>query len=121
MAITWNSATGLVAEDTAVIRSKLAQQWKNAFNVSEGTPELNTEAETPAGPIIDGQAALISEKDAEIFLRYCVYGEKASEIATELNISDQALRMRISRMKKKILSNRALFSCLVALCLLSLR
>lgn len=66
MAITWNSATGLVAEDTAVIRSKLAQQWKNAFNVSEGTPELNTEAETPAGQIIDGQAALISEKDAEI-------------------------------------------------------
>ena len=64
---------------------------------------------------------LLGEKDAEIFLRYCVYGEKASEIAAELNISDQALRMRISRMKKKILSNRALFSCLVALCLLSLR
>ena len=66
MAITFNSATGLVAEDTAVIRSNLAQQWKNAFNVSEETPELNTEPETPAGQIIDGQAALISEKDAEV-------------------------------------------------------
>lgn len=66
MAITFNSATGMVAEDTAIIRERLATQWKNAFNVSENTPELNTEAETPAGQLIDGQAALISEKDAEI-------------------------------------------------------
>jgi RNA polymerase sigma factor (sigma-70 family) len=64
---------------------------------------------------------LLGEKDADIFLRYCVYGEKASTIAAELNISDQALRMRISRLKKKILSNRTLFSCLVTLCLLGLR
>ena len=66
MAIIFNPATGLVVEDTAVVRENLAQQWKNAFNVSEDTPELNTEPETPAGQIIDGQAALISEKDAEI-------------------------------------------------------
>ena len=66
MAITFNSATGMVAEDTAIIRERLATQWKNAFNVSENTPELNTEAETPAGQLIDGQVALISEKDAEI-------------------------------------------------------
>lgn len=70
---------------------------------------------------IDLLKRLLGEKDADIFLRYCVYGEKASKIAAELNISDQALRMRISRLKKKILSNRTLFSCLVALCLLGLR
>ena len=64
--ITFDPETGLIAEDTAVIRQRIAQEWKNAFNVSEDTPELNTEAETPAGQIIDGQAALISEKDAEI-------------------------------------------------------
>jgi len=64
--ITFDPTTGLVAEDTAVIRQRVAQQWKNAFNVSAETPELNTEAETPAGQLIDGQTALIAEKDAEI-------------------------------------------------------
>lgn len=64
--ITFNPKTGFVAEDTAIIRQRIANQWKNAFNVSEDTPELNTEAETPAGQLIDGQAALISEKDSEI-------------------------------------------------------
>ena len=64
--ITFDPATGLVAEDTAVIRQRVAQEWKSAFSMGEDTPELNTEAETPAGQIIDGQAALISEKDAEI-------------------------------------------------------
>lgn len=66
MAITFDPTTGLVAEDTAVIRQRVAQQWKDAFNVSPDTPELNTEAETPAGQLIDGQTALIAEKDAEI-------------------------------------------------------
>ena len=64
--ITFDPTTGLVAEDTAVIRQRVAQQWKNAFNISAETPELNTEAETPAGQLIDGQTALIAEKDAEI-------------------------------------------------------
>ena len=64
--ITFDSETGLKAEDTAIIRERIANQWKAAFNVSEDTPTLNTESETPAGQIIDGQAALVSEKDAEI-------------------------------------------------------
>lgn len=64
--ITFDPQTGLIAEDTAVIRQRLAQEWKNAFNTSEDTPELNTESETPAGQLIDGQTALIAEKDAEI-------------------------------------------------------
>lgn len=66
MAVTFNPNTGLVSEDTAIIRERIAQQWKNAFNVTETTPELNTESETPAGQLIDGQAALIAEKDADI-------------------------------------------------------
>ena len=66
MMITFNSNTGLVAEDTAIIRERVATQWKNAFNVSEDTPELNTESETPAGQLIDAQTALIAEKDAEV-------------------------------------------------------
>lgn len=63
---------------------------------------------------------LLGREDADLFLRYCVYGEKASSIAAELNVSEQALRMRISRLKKKILRNRELFTCLAFLCLLGL-
>ena len=54
-------------------------------------------------------------------LRYCVYGEKAAPIAADLGMSEQALRMRVSRLKKKLLANQEMFACLVALCLLSMR
>ena len=64
---------------------------------------------------------LLGKEDAELFLRYCIYGEKAATIAAEMNVSEQALRMRISRLKKKILMNRDMFACLVFLCLLGLR
>ena len=64
---------------------------------------------------------LLGDGDAELFLRCCVYGEKAAPIAAEQGVSEQALRMRISRLKKKILANRELFGCFAALCLLSLR
>lgn len=66
MALVFDTSTGVTSEETATIRARLASQWKEAFNVSEGTPELNTDPETPAGQLIDGQAALISEKDGEL-------------------------------------------------------
>lgn len=64
---------------------------------------------------------LLGEKDADVFLRYCVYGEKATPIATELGISEQALRMRISRLKRKLLANKELFTCFVAICFLTMK
>ncbi len=64
---------------------------------------------------------LLGEKDTDLFLRYCVYGEKAAPIAADLGMSEQALRMRVSRLKKKLLANQEMFACLVALCLLSMR
>lgn len=63
---------------------------------------------------------LLGEKDADLFIRYCVLGEKAAPIAADLGLSEQALRMRISRLKKKLLTNRELFACLVMLCLLGM-
>lgn len=94
--ITFNPATGMVAEDTAIIRERLANQWKDAFNVSETTPELNTEAETPAGQIIDGQAALISEKDAEI-----LHLGNSFDPATATGVAQDALA-RIYFLERKI-------------------
>ena len=108
---------------------KQSREWKHhAFSVDAENAQpiadqahLSPDDYAQSKEQIDLLRRLLGEKDADIFLRYCVYGEKAGKIAAELNISDQALRMRISRLKKKILANRELFTCLVALCLLGLR
>ena len=65
--------------------------------------------------------SLLGIEDARLFVRYCVNGEKASVLASELSISEQAFRMRLYRLKKKVLKNRKLFTCLVILCLSSLK
>ena len=66
MAITFNDQTGLVAEETSVVRAKIAQEWKNAFATDPRLPVLDTNPETPAGQLIDGQTALASEKDNDM-------------------------------------------------------
>ena len=60
---------------------------------------------------------LLGQKDAELIIRYCFCNEKAAVIAKEMNISEQALKMRVSRLKKKVLKNREMFTCLVLLLL----
>lgn len=64
---------------------------------------------------------LLGEKDAELFLRFCVYGEKAAALAPEYGVSEAALRMRVSRLKKKILAHGELFACAAALLLWTAR
>lgn len=65
MALTFND-TGIYADEVSVIRANVAQDWKNAFATDHELPELDTNAETPAGQLIDGITALASEKDNEI-------------------------------------------------------
>ena len=66
MAVTFNNQTGLVAEETSVVRARIAQEWKNAFATDPRLPVLDTNPETPAGQLIDGQTALASEKDNDM-------------------------------------------------------
>ena len=67
--ITFDSATGFSAEETSVVRARITQEWKNAFATDPKLPPLDTNPETPAGQLIDGQTALASEKDNDmIFL-----------------------------------------------------
>ena len=66
MAITFDDKTGLVAEETSVVRARIAQEWKNAFATDPRLPVLDTNPETPAGQLIDGQTALASEKDNDM-------------------------------------------------------
>lgn len=66
MALTFDPVTGVGVEDTEVIRERIRTEWKTAFQDGGDPNELNTDPETPAGQIIDGQAALVAEKDSEL-------------------------------------------------------
>ncbi len=81
-----------------------------------GTDGLTPEDFVKAKEQIDTLIRLLGKEDAGLFIRYCVDGEKAAVLASELQISEQALRMRIFRLKRKVLSNRSMFICLVFLC-----
>lgn len=108
---------------------KRNREWKHRvhFPDSEESAEaidlvhLSPDEYVKSKEQIDLLFRLLGKEDAELFLRYCIYGEKAAAIAAQMNVSEQALRMRISRLKKKILRNRDLFACLALLCLLGLR
>ncbi len=66
MAISFDEKNGVIIEDTSVIRSRVAGKWRNAFVTNADNAELNTDAETPAGQLIDGETALIARKDANL-------------------------------------------------------
>ena len=55
MALAFDPQTGFSADDVASVRAAVAQAWKQAFK-SDGTAELNTEPETPAGQLEIGRA-----------------------------------------------------------------
>lgn len=58
---------------------------------------------------------LLGENDAELFLRYCVQGESAKQLAQDFHMSETNVRVRISRLKKKLLLNKELFLYIVSL------
>lgn len=66
MALIFNDTMGISAEDTDIIRARLANAWKSAFAAGGSVEELNTDPETPAGQLVDGEAALVAAKDAEL-------------------------------------------------------
>lgn len=108
---------------------KQNREWKRRrIAVSRELPDPAFSAETPdpemymkAREQTDLLIRLLGEEDARLFIRYCINGEKAGEMAEELKISEQAFRMHIYRLKKKILKNREMFTCLVLLCLYGLK
>lgn len=66
MALTFGETTGVGVEDTEVVRERIRLNWVNAFKEGGSETELNTDPETPAGQLIDGETALVSEKDTEL-------------------------------------------------------
>lgn len=76
--ITFNPETGLVSTGTAAIRANLAGQWQKAFATDPDKPLLDTDPETPAGQLIDGQAVLINKKDSEILYLANMFNPKTA-------------------------------------------
>jgi uncharacterized phage protein gp47/JayE len=64
MGITIDYEKGIKADDTATVRQSLVEAWQEVFSDENAT--LNTEAESPAGQIIDSQAVLVTAKDSEL-------------------------------------------------------
>ena len=76
--ITFNPDTGLVSSGTAAIRANLVTQWQKAFATDPDKPLLDTDPETPAGQLIDGQAVLINRKDSEILYLANMFNPKTA-------------------------------------------
>lgn len=64
MGITIDYEKGIKADDTGKVRADIAEAWQRVFADENAT--LNTEAESPAGQIIDSQAVLVTAKDTEL-------------------------------------------------------
>ena len=65
MALYFDADTGFSADSVSNVRTQVAAEWKSAFR-KDGTPELNTAPETPAGQLVDSQTASIVQKDSEL-------------------------------------------------------
>lgn len=105
---------------------KQAREWKRrAEGASMGDlPDVSRSSPEEYARTAEQLASLrrlLGERDAELFLRYCVYGERADSIAPDFGVSAQALRMRVSRLKRRILAHRDLFFCVLLLCLTGLK
>lgn len=62
---------------------------------------------------------LLGREDAGIFWEACIVGERASEMAEKYRISEDAMRMRVSRIKRRLIAHRELFFA-AAVCLILL-
>ena len=77
--LNFDPRTGLVAPDTAAIRDAVAADWINAFNTGDGSPQLDTEAATPAGQCIDSETAYLAQANADLLFLANMFNPLVSE------------------------------------------
>lgn len=75
----FNPTVGMVAPDTAVLRDAVAANWEQAFNTGDGSPVLDTEAATPAGQLVDAEAAYLAQVNAEFLYVASMFNPRTSE------------------------------------------
>ena len=77
--LSFDPAVGMVAPDTAVLRDAVAANWEQAFNTGDGSPVLDTEAATPAGQLVDAEAAYLAQVNAEILYMFSQHNPRTAE------------------------------------------
>lgn len=76
--LTFDPAQGLVSPDTQSIRKAVAADWTAPF-LEEGQPELNTEASSPAGQLIDAEVAEIERKNSALLHLSNMFNPKVAD------------------------------------------
>lgn len=64
--LSFNSLTGVRAQDTATIRANIVTKVQQAFKVNDSDPLLNLDPASPMGQVVDLLVAEIEAKNAEI-------------------------------------------------------
>ena len=77
--LNFDPQVGMVAPDTAVLRDAVAANWEQAFNMGDGSPVLDTEAATPAGQLVDAEAAYLAQVNAEFLYIASMHNPRTSE------------------------------------------
>jgi uncharacterized phage protein gp47/JayE len=77
--LNFDPQVGMVAPDTAVLRDAVAANWEQAFNTGDGSPVLDTEAATPAGQLVDAEAAYLAQANAEFLYIASMLNPRTSE------------------------------------------
>ena len=77
--LNFDPAVGMVAPDTAVLRDAVAANWEQAFNTGDGSPVLDTEAATPAGQLVDAEAAYLAQVNADLLYVASMFNPRTSE------------------------------------------
>ena len=77
--LSFDPAVGMVAPDTAVLRDAVAANWEQAFNTGDGSPVLDTEATTPAGQLVDAEAAYLAQVNAELLYLFSQHNPRTAE------------------------------------------
>lgn len=102
---------GLSAYLSAVTRNAVKNRFRKHTPLCEDISELDI----PSGFSVEDQAELsdmmkclnegldgLSPKSREIFLRFYLYGEKSSQIARAMNISESSVRTDLHRTRSKL-------------------
>jgi uncharacterized phage protein gp47/JayE len=77
--LSFDPTVGMVAPDTAVLRDAVAANWESAFNTGDGSPVLDTEAATPAGQLVDAEAAYLAQVNAELLYMFAQHNPRTAE------------------------------------------
>ena len=77
--LSFDPTVGMTAPETAVLRDAVAANWESAFNTGDGSPTLDTEAATPAGQLVDAEAAYLAQVNAELLYLFSQLNPRTAE------------------------------------------